>query len=193
MAEILKGLSPRQQQWFAAVRAGIEKDTGRPLEAWGALVRETCPETAPKKRLQWMRDTHGFAQNRAMAILAEAFGDAGEDDPASLAQALWRTPEQVAIVEAVSTLVAAWPEVVVGQRKAYTAFSWRFQFAALAPIKTTGARLGLALKADAHPLLEPPRKREPWSERLRAALVLESVAAVTAEVSGLLRRAYEAS
>jgi len=58
------GLSPRQQKWFASVKASLERDTGKTLEEWIAIAR-TCPETKPRARAQWLKDNHGLGQNRA--------------------------------------------------------------------------------------------------------------------------------
>lgn len=193
MAEDKRGLSPQQAQWFASVREGLEQETGRTLEQWAALVRDTCPETAHAKRLAWLKAVHGLGQNRASAVLDAAFGSLGWSNPDALAEALWTTPEQQAIVAAVRAAVSDWPGITEGQRKSFTAFSRKSQFAALAPVKTTGARLGLAVLADEDPLLEPPRRREAWSDRLRAVLVLESAAAVDERALRLLKRAYEGS
>jgi hypothetical protein len=143
MADDKRGLSPQQAKLFAAVREGLENETGRSLVDWAALVRETCPETAHAKRLAWLRDVHGFGKNRASRVLDRAFGSLGCNDPDALADQLWTTPDLRAIVAAVRAAVTAWPGVTEGQRKPFTAFSRKSQFAALAPVKTTGARLGL--------------------------------------------------
>jgi hypothetical protein len=98
-----------------------------------------------------------------------------------------------AIVAAVRSAIGDWPGVRLGQRKSFTAFSRKAQFAALSPVRTTGARLGLAVLADEDPLLGPPRRREAWSDRLRAVLLLESAAAVDERALRLLKRAYDGS
>jgi hypothetical protein len=191
MADDKRGLSPQQAKLFAAVREGLENETGRSLVDWAALVRETCPETAHAKRLAWLRDVHGFGKNRASRVLDRAFGSLGCNDPDALADQLWTTPDLRAIVAAVRAAVTAWPGVTEGQRKPFTAFSRKSQFAALAPVKTTGARLGLAVLADEDPLLEPPRRREAWSDRLRSVLVLDHANAVDERALRLLQRAYK--
>ncbi|HEX5262572.1 MAG TPA: hypothetical protein VFW13_03545 [Phenylobacterium sp.] len=43
------GLTPRQEKWFASVKASLERDTGKSLDEWVAIAR-TCPETRPKAR-----------------------------------------------------------------------------------------------------------------------------------------------
>lgn len=186
-------LTPRQAQWFQAVREGLEKDTDRSLEDWAALVKQTCPETAHKKRLEWLKANHGLGQNRASTVLDAAFGAIGWDNPDALADALWQTPNQRALLAALNAALADWDGLIVTQRKGYTAFSKSFQFAALSPAKPDGARLGLALAADADARLMAPKAKESWSERLRAVVPMADPTAIDAHLITLLRRAYDAS
>ncbi len=82
--------------------------------------------------------------------------------------------------------------MLAGRRKGYSPFSRKVQFAAARPLKGSRVRLGLALPPDAHPRLVPPG-RESWSERLTAVTELASPAEVNAELTALLRRAWERS
>lgn len=47
-------LTERQTKWFASLREGLERDTGRPLAALVEIAK-TCPETAPRERLKWFK------------------------------------------------------------------------------------------------------------------------------------------
>src|SRR5665213_2145064 len=96
-----RGLTERQQKWFATVQAGLVSDTGKSLEDWVAIAR-TCPETRPRARVQWMKDHHGLGMNRASVILSMAFPSGnGWDDPQAQRGALWADPASRAIFEAV--------------------------------------------------------------------------------------------
>ncbi len=182
-------LTDRQRAWFASVRDGLERDTGKGLEAW-VQIALTCPETAPRARLKWFKAVHGLGQNRAAQVLAAAFPTPEPDDDG--ADPLWADTGQAAIYQAVADLALALPNVKAGRRKAFSPFSRNFQFAALSPVKAGGARLGLALTPDASPRLEA-RKRESWSERLKAVVAIASVEAVDGEIAALLRAAWEGS
>jgi len=187
-----ENLTAQQKKWFASVRGGLERETGKSLAEWVAIAR-TCPETAPRARLRWFKETHGLLQNRASYVLGEAFPPAtGWDAPEALKNALWTDPASRAIFAAVEALVVALPAVVTGQRKGFSAWSRNYQFAAIRPLKGGKARLGLALAADAHPSLEPARN-EGWSERLMAAKVLNMPADADAGIAALLRAAWGAS
>jgi hypothetical protein len=183
-----RGLTERQQKWFATVQAGLVADTGRSVEDWVAIAR-TCPEARPRARVQWMKDRHGLGLNRASVILAMAFPSASGGGER---EALWADPAARAIFEAVEAAATALPSVVVGQRKAFTGFSREFQFAAIKPLKGGKAVLGLAVDPAADPRLQPPRN-EGWSERLKSKLVLESAGDVDASVTALLKQAWERS
>ncbi len=182
-------LTDRQRAWFASVRDGLQRDTGKSLEAW-AEIALACPETAHRARLKWFKDVHGLGQNRAAQVLSAAFpSPESEDDDAD---PLWADPAQAAIYQAVAALALALPDVKAGRRKAFSPFSRNFQFAALSPVKAGGVRLGLALTPDASPRLQAPQ-REGWSERLKAVVVLASVEAVDSEIEALLHRAWDGS
>jgi len=183
------GLTERQKKWFASVQASLERDTGKSLDQWVAIAR-TCPESKPRARAQWLKDHHGLGVNRAAQILSAAFpSENGWDDADKLREALWTDPASRAIFEAVEAAAKALPEVVCGQRKQFTAFSRKVQFASLRPVKGGKAMLGLALDPTADPRLEAP-KNEAWSERLKARMLLESADQVDA---ALLRQAWERS
>ena len=183
-------LTEQQQKWFASIRDGLERDTGKSLTDWVAIAR-TCPETKPRARLAWFKATHGLLQNRASMVLNEAFSpiDPGWSDPEALRDALWAEPAQRAIFEAVEAQVTRLPNVIVGQRKGYSAWSKAYQFAALRPLKKTGAVLGLALASDVAPGLETA-KNDGWSERLTSRLSLASPTDVTPDVETLLEKAW---
>ena len=184
-------LTPRQEKWFAAVRAGLQQETGRTLAEWAEIAR-ACPETAHRKRLAWMKAEHGFGQNRASIVLNAAFPpEAGWSEPEALAKKLWAEPTARAIHEAVHRHVLELPGIVVGQRKGFTAYARNFQFCALRPNRR-GAVLGFALAPNTDPAFQPPGK-QPWSERLLSSLPLDSPAAVTGRLSTLLQAAWERS
>ncbi len=187
------GLSPRQQKWFASVQASLERDTGRTLDEWVAIAR-TCPETKHRARAAWLKANYGLLQNRAMHVLSVAFppetGGWAEGD--TLRDALWTDPASRAILEAVQAAATALPDVVMGQRKQFTAFSREFQFVSVKPLKGGKASLGIAVAPDADPRLEVP-KNEAWSERLKSKMLLENAGAVDASVKALLKAAWERS
>ncbi|HEV7384884.1 MAG TPA: DUF4287 domain-containing protein [Phenylobacterium sp.] len=186
------GLTPRQEKWFASVKASLERDTGKTLEEWVVIAR-TCPETKPKARSEWLRTNYGLGANRGAQVLHAAFPpEAGWDDDDKLRALLWTDPASTAIFEAVEKLATALPKVVTGQRKAFTAFSREFQFASMKPIKGGKVSLGLAVTPDADPRLEVP-KNESWSERQKAKLLLESPVQADASVAALLKAAWERS
>ncbi len=185
-------MSEWQQKWFATGRANFEKDSGRTLAEWVAIAR-TCPETAHRARLKWFKDTYGLLQNRASLVLAEAFSSGGGwNEPEKLRAALWTDPASTAILEAVERLVTALPDVSAGQRKGYSAWSHKVQFAAVRPVRGGTAVLGLAVAPEASLRLRTP-KNEGWSERLKAATPLASPDDVDGEIEALIRQAWERS
>lgn len=188
-----QGLTEKQEKWFASIRENLERETGKPLNEWIEIVRRDCTETKPRARSDWLKAHHGIGVNRAALILSEAFPSTmGWDDAAGLRASLWTDPASTAILEAVEVVIADFPGLVTGQRKAFTAWSNRLQFAAIKPIKGGTALLGLAVTPDASPRLSEPRN-ESWSERLKAKLALAAPADIDDEVRTLLGAAWQRS
>lgn len=180
-------LTERQAKWFASVKSGLERDTGKTLDEWAAIAR-TCPETTHRARLAWFKEHHGLLQNRASQVIAHAFGKSW-DRPDDLVAALWSAPAQRALLDAVDARASAPGEVIRTNRKGYSAWSRKVQFAALKPLKKGGVRLGLGIEPDAFAGLATPR-HESWSERLKACIDLEGPEAITDQVSRWLHAAW---
>lgn len=188
-----QGLTEQQRKWFASVRANLQRETGKTLEEWVEIVRRECKETKPRARTDWLRATYGIGVNRAATIFSVAFpAEMGWDDADGLRAALWTDPASAAILETVEAAVAGLDPLVTGQRKTFTAWSRKSQFAALKPVKGGTAMLGLAITPDASLRLQEP-KNEGWSERLKAKIPLASAAAVDDDVKALLLAAWERS
>jgi hypothetical protein len=169
-------LTERQKKWFATVQANLEKNTGKPLAHWVAIMK-TCPETAPRAQAAWLKTEHGVGH--------------GWDDPEALRAALWKDPTSLAILEAVERVADGVEGVISGQRKGYTSFSRAVQFAAMRPLKGGRALLGLKLAPETSPRLSPSARRESWSERLTATVELDVVDQVDAELGRLFAQAAD--
>ena len=185
-------LTERQQKWMASVQAGLAEATGKSLDEWVEIAK-TCPETGHRARLKWFKDKHGLMQNRASWVLSVAFPQAvGWNDADALRDALWKDASSRAIFEAVKAAVEELPEVVSGQRKGYSAWSRKVQFAAVRPLKGGTAMLGLALPPETDKRLYPPRN-EGWSERLKSRLPLATPNEVDQSLRTLLKKAWTLS
>lgn len=187
------GLTAQQQKWFASVREGLQRDTGKSLEQWAAIARK-CPETKHRARVQWLKEHHGLGVNRASTVIDAAFGGErmGWDDPEKLVAALWKDPAQLKIHDALVAAISKFDGVTIGERKGFTGFSRRAQFAAARPTKD-GVRLGLAIDPKASKRLTAPKKNEGWSDRNKAVLVLTSAKDIDADLKTLLKAAFDAS
>jgi hypothetical protein len=183
-------LTERQKKWFASVAASLERDTGNSLAEW-ATIALTCPETSPRARRLWLKEHYGLGANRAAQVLGQAFPSGmGWDEPDKLEDALWADARSRSILDAVEAAVSPLPELVTGQRKTFTAWSRRVQFAAIKPIKGGKAVLGIAVSPEADPRLTPP-KNEAWSDRLKSKIVLSSPSEVDRQLEALIRAAWE--
>ena len=185
-------LTERQSKWFATIRDGLERETGKSLAEWLAIAR-ACPETKHRARLKWFKDTHGLLQNRASYVLSEAFpSEMGWSEPEDLVAALWKDASAKAMYDTLDPLAMSLEGAIRTPRKGYTAWARNFQFAAAKPLKNGSLALGLALEPSADPRLAAP-KNESWSERLHAKLILPSAQAVDENVRALLSQAHARS
>lgn len=186
-------LTEQQKKWFASVREGLVRDTGKSLEDWIKIARK-CPETKPKARVDWLRANYGLGVNRAAIVLDAAFAGEGMgwDDPEALIAALWKDPEHLKIHDALVAAVGKFKGSIVGEKKSFTGFSRKYQFAAARPTKD-GVRLGLAVDLRASKRLSPPKKNEGWSDRNKGVIVLTSTKDIDTELKTLLKAAFDAS
>ncbi len=175
-------LTERQQKWFASVKASLERDTGRPLDAWVEIVRRDCPETERRKQEAWLKATYGMSIIRAGQIIHAVNPEPDMwDDPEVLRAALWKDPAARDILIAFEALIIDIADVIPTQRKGYSAWSRTVQFAALKPLRGGKAMLGLAIAPESDARLAPARK-DSWSERLKSTVTL----ARPADLEGLL-------
>jgi hypothetical protein len=187
------GLTERQQKWFASVQASLERDTGKTIDEWVAIVR-TCPHDKSRARSDWLREHHGLGVNRAAHVLSVAFpAELRWDDAGPLRAALWKDPASEAILQVVEKAVAKLPDVTLGQRKTYTAWSRKVQMTACRPIKGGHVLIGFAVTPDADPRLSPRGKSESWGDRLKGQMTLTSPTEVDASIDALLKQAWERS
>ncbi len=177
-----RGRTERQEKWFATIKDNLKKDTGKSLADWVRIAR-TCPEEKHRARLAWFKENHGLMQNRASIVLRAAFPSTSD------APDLWTDLEAKALFDALNTAAVALGEVTPTQRKSFSAWSRKVQFAALRPIKGGGAMLGLAVTPDSDPRLEAPRN-ESWSERLKSRMKLTKPKDIDAKVKALLKQAW---
>ena len=184
-------LTPRQEKWFASVKASLERDTGKPLDEWVKIVMRDCPETERRKRETWLKDTYGMSMIRAGQIVNAAWPEVDPwEDPVQARAMLWTDPQSRAILEAFEARIAGIPDVLMTQRKSYTAWSRNVQFAALKPIKGGIVRLGIAVPPESDARLTVP-KNESWSERLKSVLPLASAADIDDSLVALVRQAWD--
>jgi len=183
-------LTERQSKWFASVQASLEKNTGKSLDQWREVMK-SCPASAHRARLAWLKAQHGVGVNYGSTILHACAPQEGPgwDEPDALRAALWSDPASRAILEALESATTGVAGVVPTQRKGYTAFSRAVQFAAMRPLKGGKALLGLKLDPEASPRLSPSVRRESWSERLTAVVELAEPADADAEIARLFAEA----
>ena len=193
MAHTPPHITPKQANWFRAIKEGLEKDTGKSMDEWIAIAK-TCPEAKQGARLKWFKDNHGLAQNRALTIIGAAFDTGfGWDNPAELLDQLWKTTDSRDVYDVLEKMaLSLGNDVVVGPRKSFSGFSRKYQFAAARPTRDA-VRLGLALPLDQAAGCKAPKSSDSWSGRLKSVIILNNINDINANVKSLLKQAYELS
>ena len=187
----MANLTPRQEKWFASVKASLERDTGKPLDEWVTIVTRDCPETERRKRELWVKQTYHVSGIRAGQIVNAAWPEADPwEDPVQARKLLWTDPQSRLLLEAFEARIAGIPDVLMTQRKSYTAWSRSVQFAALKPVKGGTVRLGIAVPPESDSRLGSP-KNESWSERLKSVVPLASPADIDDSLVALVRLAWD--
>jgi hypothetical protein len=187
-------LTERQEKWFKSLEDGLARDTGKTLDQWVKLAAGAPKDGGRRAQEKWLKDTYGIGVNRASAILSRAFPDGPSwDDPDALLAQLWTDAASRAIYNAVVKKVEKLPDVTIGPRKSFVAFSRHVQFGAMQPLKGGAARLALALDVSESKRFEPRKKSESFSDRLKGVIVLGLPSEVDAEVVRLLKAAHEVS
>ena len=132
--------------------------------------------------------------NRAAAVLDAAFpGQIGWDRPEAMVAALWKTPADLKIHDALVAVVSTFNGAIVGERKTFTAFSRKYQFAAARPTKEGVRPLGApAFQFERLARLGRRKPNEGWSDRCTASAVLTSTKDIDAELKKLLKIAFAA-
>lgn len=171
----------------------LEAKTGRPLDAWVTVVRESGVEKhgGQVKLLKEEHGlTHGYANMVAMIARDGLPGPAGGGEDAEAALFTGRKEGLRPTYEALrAALVGLGGDVEVSPKKAYVSFRRKKQFALAQPSTATRLDLGLNLKG-----VDPSGRLESadgfnamCSHRVR----LESPDQVDAQVVEWIRAAYE--
>ena len=137
---------------MAAVSSSLAERTGRPLEEWVQLVRESGLDPLQQNEVRrWLKDVHGVPQNSQWAIADAAARDAGWVEPTveEYADALYAGSKASLrpLHDAVVALALAQGEdTSVQGRGGYAPVVRRTQFVAVAPGPRGTLRIGFRFR-----------------------------------------------
>ncbi len=189
----LMAKSPEEAK--AAMIAGLRDRTGKSLDEWLALLRESGL-SRHKELLTLLKGehglTHGYANLIALQALQSDSHTAADSDALVEAQYAGSKAGLRPIYEALLAAIRKFgPDVEVSPKKAYVSLRRRKQFAIIQPSTASRVDVGINLKgAKATERLEPSGSFNAMvSHRVRLA----NVGDVDRELLAWLRQAYEAS
>lgn len=181
------------EEMAATMIANLQEKTGKSLEQWVALARESGLGKHGEivKHLKGEHGlTHGYANLVAMKTLEPAAGAAGGDDLVA-AQYSGRKAGLRPVYDGLIAAVTRFGEdVEVAPKKSYVSLRRARQFALIQPSTATRVDVGIQLKG------VPPQGRLEASGSFNAMVShrvrLDDASQLDAQLVGWLRQAYEA-
>ena len=184
--------SPGDQ--LATMIANLKKGTGRSLEEWVALSRESGHQKHGVL-VKWLKESHGLTHGYANLVAhgtfasdAGARAQAGDDLVAEMlaGEKAGLRPIMDALLAAITSFG---DDVEQAPKKGYLSLRRKTQFATLHPSTKSRFDVGLKLKG------VPPSGRleaaGSWNAMVTHRVRLAAAAEVDAELVGWLRQAYE--
>ena len=177
----------------SAVARNLEKNTGKPLEAWVRIAREEGPPTL-KERAAWLQREHGLGMVMAQVVAEHAEGVALHYDPDGYVEKMFAgkkaglRPIYDALLELAFELG---PDVTVTPCATIVPIRRRYVIAQIKPAALTRIDLGFALKDTpaSGRLIDTGGRAK--GDRITPRIAITSLDDIDDEVKGWLRRAYE--
>ncbi len=179
------------QAELANMIAGMEAKTGKSLDAWIALVRQSGLDRHMAV-VDWLKVEHGLGHGFANLAAHKTFGsDAGSSDDDALMQAMFAGPKAAMrpVYDRVAGIVSGLDGVEFAPKKGYVSFRRNKQFGLGQPSTKDRFDLGLSLKG-----VEPAGRLEAagsWNAMVTHRVRIGSAEEVDGEVEAWLRQAWE--
>ena len=132
---------------LSAILSNLEKNTGRGLEQWRALLKKSGAKTT-KDRVAWLKREHGLGMATAGAIVAHYEGELIEYTPDAFVEAMFAGPKAGLrpIYERLLALGKGMgPDVTATPCRTFVPLRRKYAFAQIKPSTKTRIDLGLAL------------------------------------------------
>lgn len=175
---------------MANMIANMERNTGKPLDAWIAVARAGGPGKH-KALVDWLKAEHGLGHGHANLVALKTFGsDAGSIGDEVLMQAMFAGPKAAMrpVYEKIAAIVDGLEGAEFAPKKGYVSFRRAKQFGLAQPSTKDRLDLGLTLKG------EPPAGRleaaGSWNGMVSHRVRLGSADEVDGEVEAWIRRAW---
>ena len=130
-----------------AILSNLQKNTGRSLQQWCALLKKSSAKTT-KDRLAWLKREHGLGMATAGAIVAHYEGELIEYTPDAFVEAMFAGPKAALrpIYERLLKLgTSLGPDVTATPCRTFVPLRRKYAFAQIKPSTRTRIDLGLAL------------------------------------------------
>lgn len=175
----------------AAMVANLETKTGKSLDAWLRLTKESG-QHKHKALVDWLKVNHSLGHGYANLVAHKTLGsDAGSSDDAALMEAMFAGPKAAIrpVYDKVAAIVSGLDGAQFAPKKAYVSLRRAKQFGLVQPTTKDRLDLGLNLKG-----MEPHGRLEAsgsFNSMVTHRVRLSSPEDVDGEVEGWLRQAWE--
>jgi Domain of unknown function (DUF5655)/Domain of unknown function (DUF4287) len=179
----------------AASIANLQKKTGKTLEEWVQIVKQSGPPTE-NERAAWLKAEHGMGTNTAgwIAERAEGKGRPEDYDPEALVDSMFAGPKaglRPVYEELLTLALGIGPDVTASPGKTIVPLYRRHVFAQLKSTTRTRIDLGLALRDTpaAGRLIDTGGRAK--GDRITHRIPITSLVEIDEEVKHWLQVAYE--
>jgi len=176
-----------------AILSGLEKNTGRKLEQWCALLKKSGAKTA-KDRVAWLKREHKLGMATASAIVAHYEGELTEYTPDAFVDAMFAGPKAALrpIYERLLALgTGLGPDVTATPCRTFVPLRRKYAFAQIKPATRTRIDLGLALGDTAPKGRLTSTGGYAKGDRITHQIAIASLGDIDDEVKRWLRAAFE--
>jgi len=180
-------LGPKQMG--EAILRNLEEKTGKTLEHWISIVKESKMEEK-KSVMDFLKNTHGIGHFQAQKIFECLQGKDAYENTADFIPALFNTPDLLHLYQKIETTISKFGnDVRIQPCKTYIPFYRKNQFALVKVSKDKKVILGLNLADDfSHERFK--KSKTGGSERINFQTTINNIADFNKELIEVIKSAY---
>jgi hypothetical protein len=188
----MRQMTERSRKWMETVKANFPEATGKPVEAWTALLKKQGFGDDPRAARAWLRDDQGLTTVQTSYVLHEAFESSEPDEGALLdAQYSGKKAALRPIYEKLAKAARGFgKDVMIAPRKSQVTFARKVSFAVVKAAAADRVDLALRLPGEKGTARLAANTKASGSDPTHV-VALRAAKDVDAQVVGWLKLAYQ--